>query len=480
MAQAGGRHSRYTLLYSSSFQKARPKAMLEVIILAAGEGRRMNSNHPKVLQPLGGRPMLTHLVEASAALRPSRTHVVVGAGAEYVESALDDMACEFVTQSQRLGTGHAAMQALPSIDPNARVLVLPGDMPLVRTETLVDLLAVEADLAVLSFIADDPGGYGRILRDDDGLVRAIREEKDANDDERQVNEVNSGVLAATAGNLADWLSQVRSDNAQQEYYLTDCVGIAASQGQRVRAVVAEHADELAGANDRCQLAELEQTFQRRARAKLMRAGATLADPDSVQIRGQVEVGRDVFIDTNVTLIGELELADDVHIGVGCVVENTKLGPGTRLKPYCVLENVVANGACELGPFARLRPGTTLAEGVKIGNFVETKKANFAAGAKASHLSYIGDAEIGKAANIGAGTITCNYDGVNKHRTTIGHDAFIGSNSALVAPVNIGDSAVIGAGSVLTHDAPAGELTVARARQRSISGWVRPTRKAKAE
>jgi bifunctional UDP-N-acetylglucosamine pyrophosphorylase/glucosamine-1-phosphate N-acetyltransferase len=448
--------------------------MLEVIVLAAGEGRRMNSAYPKVLQPIGGQPMLLRLLAAARRLGPDRIHVVVGSGAEHVERLLEGSGCHLVTQAERLGTGHAAAQVLPHVAPDSRLLVLPGDMPLVRTRTLEQLLSVDADLSILSFIADDPTGYGRILRGADGLVTAIREEKDASDEERQVREVNSGVLAARAKDLAGWIEQTNRDNAQGEYYLTDCIGIAAAQDRRVQACVVDAVDELLGANDRGQLAQLERVFQHRARNELMAAGATLADPDSVRIRGDIEVGQDVFIDANVTLIGQVNLGDGVEIGTGCVVDSACLAAGTRLKPYCVIEGASTEGPCDIGPFARLRPGTRLDSGVKIGNFVETKNAHFAAGAKASHLSYIGDAQVGSEANIGAGTITCNYDGVNKHRTEIGSGAFIGSNSALVAPVRIGEFSVIGAGSVITHDAPDGELTLARARQRSISGWSRPS------
>jgi len=448
--------------------------MLEVIVLAAGEGRRMNSAYPKVLQPIGGQPMLLRLLAAVRRLGPDRIHVVVGSGAEHIEQLLQGSDCHLVTQAERLGTGHAAAQALPHVAPDSRLLIVPGDMPLVRTRTLDQLLSLEADLSILSFIADDPTGYGRILRRADGLVTAIREEKDASDEERRVGEVNSGVLAARANDLARWIEQTDRDNAQGEYYLTDCIGIAAAQDRRVQACIANVADELLGANDRSQLAQLERVFQQRARQALMAAGATLAEPDSVRIRGTIEVGQDVFIDANVTLIGEVSLGDGVEIGTGCVVDNARLAAGTRLKPYCLIEGASTEGPCDIGPFARLRPGTRLGAGVRIGNFVETKNAHFAAGAKANHLSYIGDAQVGSEANIGAGTITCNYDGVNKHRTEIGSGAFIGSNSALVAPVRIGEFSVIGAGSVITHDAPDGELTLARARQRSISGWSRPS------
>ncbi len=450
--------------------------MHEVIILAAGEGKRMNSRRPKVLQPVGGRPMLAHLLEAAAAAAPDRVRLVVGAGAEQVESALAGFDGEFVIQAERLGTGHAAQQALPGIDPQARVLILPGDIPLLRAETLEQLLSCRADLAVLSFLPADPTGYGRILRDEQGRVTAIREQRDASAAEAAVREVNSGVMCARAGDWLSWLERVRPDNAQGEYYLTDCIGLAVGEGRAVEAVVAGDADELLGANDRRQLAELEHVYQRRVRAEMMEAGVTLPDPGSVHIRGRVLCERDVVIDRGVILEGEVQLGEGVLVGPGCVVRNSVLAAGTRLEPYCVLEGVKTTGACTIGPFARLRPGTELAEGVKIGNFVEVKKARFETGAKASHLSYIGDAWIGEGANIGAGTITCNYDGVNKHITEIGAEAFIGSNTALVAPVKIGERATIGAGSVIGRDAPAECLTLTRAPQRTIEAWQRPQRK----
>lgn len=451
--------------------------MFEVLILAAGEGKRMNSSRPKVLQPVGGRPMLTHLVETTRSLGAGAVRIVIGSGAEQVREAFADEPIEWVMQSERRGTGHAAAQALPDIDPEARVLVLPGDMPLVRARTLQVLLDSRADLAVLSFVAEDPTGYGRILRDGK-RVTGIREEKDADERERRIEEVNSGVLVARARELASWLAEISDDNAQGEYYLTDCVAVAAAAGHRIEAVVADDPDELLGANDRAQLAGLERIFRQRAAADLMRRGVTLADPDSVHVRGRVETGRDVSIDVNVVLSGEIRLGDEVHIGPGCVLTDCDLAPGTRIEPFSVLEGVRTTGACRIGPFARLRPGTELAEGVRIGNFVETKKAHLAAGVKVPHLSYVGDAEIGARTNVGAGTITCNYDGVSKHRTVIGRDAFIGSNTSLVAPVEIGEEATIGAGSVISGQAPPGQLTLARARQRTIEDWQRPGARGK--
>ncbi|WP_220337180.1 MULTISPECIES: bifunctional UDP-N-acetylglucosamine diphosphorylase/glucosamine-1-phosphate N-acetyltransferase GlmU [unclassified Wenzhouxiangella] len=446
--------------------------MLEVIILAAGEGKRMNSARPKVLQPVGGQPMLAHLVEAARRLDPAAIRIVIGSGADQVREAIGGADIDWVMQHERRGTGHAVVQALPSVDAKSRVLVLPGDMPLIRAETLTRLLDSQADLTVLSFVPENPTGYGRIVRSE-GRVTAIREEKDASEDERRIDEVNSGVLCAGAGDLSDWLGQVGDDNAQGEYYLTDCIGIAADQGCEVAAVVTEDPGEVLGANDRAQLAELERVFQSRARSAILADGVTLLDPDSVQIRGPVECGRDVMIDVNVVLEGCNRFGDGVIIGPGCVVRDCDLAAGTRIEPMSMLEGVRTTGTCSVGPFARLRPGTELAEGVKVGNFVETKKAALAAGAKASHLSYIGDAEVGPGANIGAGTITCNYDGVNKHQTIIGEGAFIGSNSSLVAPVSVGSEATIGAGSVISADAPPGQLTLARARQRSVPGWKRP-------
>ena len=453
--------------------------MLHVVILAAGEGKRMRSAQPKVLQPLAGRPMLCHLIDTVASLSPARIDVVVGAGAEQVEQALSPYAAQlpvhFPMQRERLGTGHAAQQALAhqAVDDSSRVLILSGDMPLVRAETLQALLASEADLALLSFMADDPTGYGRVLRDEAGAVIGIREQRDANDSELAIQEVNSGVLCATTGALRQWLAAIKSDNAQGEYYLTDCMAIAAGKGYRVEALPVAAADELMGANDRAQLAALEQAFQQRARQALMADGAQLLDPDTVYVRGAVTVGADVCIDAGVVLNGEVCLGEGVSIGVGCVITDTELAAGTRVEPYCVLDGVRTEGACQVGPFARLRPDTVLSAEVRIGNFVEVKNSHFATGAKANHLSYVGDAEVGAAANIGAGTITCNYDGANKHRTEIGAGAFIGSNSALVAPVKVGEGATIGAGSTISKDAPEQALTLTRAPQQTIPGWPRP-------
>ncbi len=449
---------------------------LHLVVLAAGEGKRMNSSLPKVLQPIAGRPMLAHLLSAALALDPARVHVVIGHGAGQVSAMLgsfDDARLASVAQQERLGTGHAVQQAMRDIPESARVIVLPGDMPLVRSATLAAFAALDAPLAVLSFQAPDPHGYGRILRDAEGRVVGIREQRDASDAEACITEVNSGVLAADADRLVAWLARVGNDNAQGEYYLTDCIGLAAGDGTPVAAMCCNDPEETLGANNMRQLADLECALQRRARGELMDAGVRMPDPGSVQVRGRVSAGRDVVVEPGAVLEGNVSLADGVVVGVGCVVRDARLAAGTRLQPYCVVEGARTTGACTVGPFARLRPGTVLAAGVRIGNFVESKNAVFGEGAKANHLSYVGDAEIGARANLGAGTITCNYDGANKHRTTIGEDAFIGSNSALVAPVKIGARATVGAGSVVTAEAPADALTVARARSRSIPDWPRP-------
>ncbi|MDX1625058.1 MAG: bifunctional UDP-N-acetylglucosamine diphosphorylase/glucosamine-1-phosphate N-acetyltransferase GlmU [Wenzhouxiangellaceae bacterium] len=452
---------------------------LHVVVLAAGEGKRMNSSLPKVLQPLGGQPMLAHVLDAARALDPAAVHVVVGHGSERVRKQVaeaGDPRLRCVEQSERLGTGHAVQQAIGDVPGGARMLVLPGDMPLVRAATLVTALEAGADLTLLSFVAEDPHGYGRILRDADGRVVGIREQRDASADEAAIREVNSGVLCADRDRLADWLGRLDNDNRQGEYYLTDCAGLAATDGASVEARVIQDATEALGANDMAQLAGLEEVLQQRRRAALLAAGVRMPAPGSVQIRGGVEAGRDVVVDAGAVLEGRVELGDGVHVGVGAVLRDCRLAAGTRVEAYSVLEGAETSGACSIGPFARLRPGTVLAEGTKIGNFVETKNARFDAGAKASHLTYVGDASVGAGANLGAGTITCNYDGVNKHRTRIGADAFVGSNSSLVAPVDVGEGATIGAGSVVSGEAPAGAQTVARARQRTIPGWKRPAKK----
>ena len=450
---------------------------LHVVILAAGMGKRMRSALPKVLQPIGGRPMLAHVVATASQLGPAGVHVVFGHGGDEVRAAMDAWDLGWVHQTEQRGTGHAVQTAMPSLPDDARVLVLYGDTPLVQTDTLRGLLEHPEDgLVVLTTNLRNPTGYGRIIRDADGFLARIVEEKDANDDERGVNEVNTGIMAASAAQLRGYLDDITDDNAQGELYLTDVIALAADAGQRVVAHTCGDPDEVMGANDRWQLAELERAYQLRQARLLADAGATLADPARLDVRGSVRVGSDVFIDVNVLLEGDVTLGDRVRIGAGAVVRDSVLGPNTVVHPHCVLEEVRTAGDCDIGPFARLRTGTVLGRSTKVGNFVETKKATLGEGSKASHLTYLGDASIGKRVNVGAGTITCNYDGVNKSKTTIGDDAFIGSDTQLVAPVTVGEGATLGAGTTLVADAPANKLTISRARQVTIEEWERPKKK----
>ncbi|WCE02682.1 bifunctional UDP-N-acetylglucosamine diphosphorylase/glucosamine-1-phosphate N-acetyltransferase GlmU [Pseudoxanthomonas sp. JBR18] len=450
---------------------------LHVIILAAGEGKRMKSALPKVLQPVAGQPMLAHVIQVARALEPAAIHVVYGHAGEEVRDAFAGQPdLIWAEQAQRLGTGHAVQQAMENVPDAATVLVLYGDVPLIRPETLLRLLHAPGRLAVLVAEPDDPTGYGRIVRDANGKVGAIVEEKDADDDQRRLHTVNTGILTAESTALHRWLDQLDNDNVQGEYYLTDIFGMAAAEFSPAEMVVVADPLEAEGANDPWQLAHLERTWQLRQAKALCLAGARLIDPARVDQRGRVRVGRDVQIDVNVVLEGDVDLGDGVLIGPFVRLKDVKLGPGTEVRAHCDLEGVVTEGAVMIGPFARLRPGTVLADGVHIGNFVETKKAVLGVGTKANHLTYLGDTVIGSGTNIGAGTITCNYDGINKFTTTIGDNVFVGSNSALVAPITLGDGATLGAGTVLVSDAPAGKLTVARARQNTIETWERPKKK----
>ena len=450
---------------------------LHVIILAAGEGKRMRSSRPKVLQPIAGQPMLAQVIAAARALDPAGIHIVYGHGGDQVRAAFADQAdLHWAEQAQQLGTGHAVEQAMPQVPDAATVLVLYGDVPLIRSETLQRLLAAPGRLAVLVAELDDPTGYGRIVRDAEGRVAAIVEHKDANDEQRRLRAVNTGIIAAESTALKRWLAHLSNDNAQGEYYLTDVFAAAASEFSAAEIVLVSEAIEAEGANDPWQLAQLERAFQLRQARAICAQGARLLDPARFDQRGTVSVGRDVEIDVDVVLEGDVELGDGVSIGPFTRLKDVKLGAGTLVRAHCDLEGVVTEGAAQIGPYARLRPGTVLADGVHIGNFVETKKASLGVGSKANHLTYLGDAVIGSGVNIGAGTITCNYDGVNKTTTTIEDGAFIGSNSALVAPVTIGRNATIGAGSVIGKDAPADALTVARARQQTLEGWRRPKKK----
>jgi bifunctional UDP-N-acetylglucosamine pyrophosphorylase/glucosamine-1-phosphate N-acetyltransferase len=453
---------------------------LSIVILAAGQGKRMKSDLPKVLQPLAGRPLLRHVLDCARSLGPDAIHVVHGHGAEQVRAAFPETDLRWVLQAEQHGTGHAVMQAMPAIPDDHQVLVLYGDVPLVRAATLRELLAAGArSLAILSVRLDDPDGYGRVLRDKAGNVYRIVEHKDANRKELAVQEANTGLLAAPAAALRRWLASLRNDNAQGEYYLTDVVTLAVKDGAAIAAVVAPTSAEVLGVNDRQQLAQLEAEYRRLRAGELLEAGVTLADPARLDVRGPVRCGRDVRIDVNVVLEGEVELGDRVVVGPGCVLRDVTVAADTVLHPHCVLTGATIGARCSVGPFARMRPGARLLDDAHVGNFVELKNATLGAGSKANHLSYLGDATIGAKVNVGAGTITCNYDGVNKWPTVIEDGAFIGSGAMLVAPITIGRNATVGAGSTVTKPAPREALTLARTRQQSLPGWHRPA-KASAE
>ncbi len=451
---------------------------LHIIILAAGEGTRMRSRLPKVLHPVGGRPMLAHVLDRARELQPAALHLVVNPEAQALTEAISGDDIRWVPQAERLGTGHAVMQAMPEIPDKADVLVLYGDIPLLDGDALRALREAHASaLTLLTMRPANPAGYGRVVRDLAGAITGIVEERDADEATRAIGEVNTGIILASAAALRGWLEGLDTNNSQGEYYLTDVFALARQAGVDIGSVVAADAQRLEGANDRVQLAQLEARYRRLQAERLMRAGVTLLDPARTDLRGDVQAAMDVTIDVNVVLEGRIRLGEGVRIGPGCVLKDCELAPGTRVHANSVLEGVVTLGACDIGPFARVRPGTVLGEGTKIGNFVETKNAVLGEGSKVSHLSYIGDCDVGTNVNIGAGTITCNYDGANKHRTVIGNDAFIGSDSQLVAPVTIGEGATIGAGSTVSRDAPAGQLTVSRSRQTTVKGWKRPVKKA---
>ena len=455
---------------------------LSVVILAAGQGKRMNSDLPKVLQPLAGQPLLQHVIRTARALNPANVYVVYGHGGTQVRAAFEHEELEWVLQAEQLGTGHAVMQAMVAIPDDHTVLVLYGDVPLIRAATLQALAAAAnaGSLAILSVSLDQAAGYGRIVRDPLGLVRAIVEHKDANADELKITEANSGLMAAPAGRLRGWLLGLGTDNSQREYYLTDVVGLAVKSHDRVEAVLAPSATEVLGVNDRIQLAEVETCYRLQRARELMAAGATLADPARIDVRGgEVEVERDVFIDVNTVFIGKVHLGARVRIGPNCLIKDATIGADTEVFANCVIEDAQVGEHCRVGPFARLRPHTVLGRGVHIGNFVEVKNSEIGADSKANHLSYVGDARVGSGVNVGAGTITCNYDGANKWPTEIGNGAFIGSGSMLVAPVRIGAGATVGAGSTIGANAPPGKLTLTRAPQITSANWTRP-RKLSAE
>jgi bifunctional UDP-N-acetylglucosamine pyrophosphorylase/glucosamine-1-phosphate N-acetyltransferase len=434
----------------------------------------MQSSLPKVLQPLGGRPMLAHLLETAAALDPERVHVVIGSGADRVQEACDGFDVNWVIQAQRRGTGHAVMQAMPAIPDDAAVLVLLGDHPLIPASVLDEMKEKTlAPLSVLTMELDKPRGYGRIERDRTGRISGVIEDRDATPMQWKIREVNTGIILADAAHLRRWLDSLDCDNMKQEYYLTDIFAMAHNEKKEIHGVLAPDARDLQGANDRRQLAVLEQRYRQHATRRLMDEGVHIIDPERVEIRGKVATGMDVCVDINVVLEGSNLLGDGVTIGPGAVLKNCDLAAGTRVHAYSVLEGVKTSGPCDIGPFARVRPGTELAAGTRIGNFVEVKNTRLGEGSKASHLSYLGDTTIGKDVNIGAGTITCNYDGANKYRTVIEDGAFIGSDSQLVAPVTVGKGATIGAGTTLSKDAPPQALTISRAKQVTVANWQRP-------
>ena len=437
----------------------------------------MKSRIPKVLQTVGGRPMIFHVLDTALTIQPAGIHVVFNPSVPEVPEACASYDVTWAPQEQQLGTGHAVQQAIPGIPDDADVLVLYGDIPLLEADVLDALVEKPLrGLRVLTMKVAQPAGYGRIIRDEHGGVTGIVEERDATDDQRAINEVNSGIILVSKSDLAFCLDKLVSNNSQEEYYLTDIFSIAHTNGLHTDGMVAPAPGDLEGANDRQQLAELERRYRAKMAVKLMQAGVQLADPDRIDIRGSVTAGTDVYIDVNVVLEGEIQLGDDVHIGPGCLLRDCKLANGTRVQANSVLEGMVSLGACDIGPFARLRPGTELNQGCKVGNFVEVKNTSLGQNSKASHLSYLGDSSIGDRVNIGAGTITCNYDGVNKHRTIIEDDVFIGSDTQLVAPVRVEEGADIGAGSTITKNAPAGKLTISRARQVTIRSWKRPEKK----
>jgi bifunctional UDP-N-acetylglucosamine pyrophosphorylase/glucosamine-1-phosphate N-acetyltransferase len=455
---------------------------LNAVILAAGKGTRMKSLLPKVLQPLSKRPLLVHVLSTTFSLNANRVVVVYGHGGEQVRTCIQQAYPEkliaWAEQAQQLGTGHAVMQALPHLEDDARVLVLYGDVPLTSASTLERLFGQVPDnrLGLLTIHMDKPTGYGRILRDANGNVMQIVEEKDASSEQKLVTEVNTGIMVAPARKLREWLPALSANNAQGEYYLTDIVKLANDDGTGVEAVIVSDPIEVEGVNDKRQLARLERMYQHRNAEHLMAMGATVADPSRLDVRGSVTVGSDCYIDVNVVFEGHVVLGNNVEIGPNCVIIDSVIGNNSVIKANSILENARLADHCDVGPFARLRPGTELASGAKIGNFVETKNARLGPHSKANHLTYLGDAEIGKDVNVGAGTITCNYDGANKHKTIIGDGAFIGSNSSLVAPIDIGAGATIGAGSTVTRKAEPNALTVTRAKQATIDGWQRPVKK----
>ncbi|MCU7929776.1 MAG: bifunctional UDP-N-acetylglucosamine diphosphorylase/glucosamine-1-phosphate N-acetyltransferase GlmU [Candidatus Thiodiazotropha sp. (ex Codakia rugifera)] len=453
---------------------------LGVLVLAAGEGTRMRSNLPKVLHRLAGKSLLGHVLDTARSINPDEITIVYGHGGDQVPSSLAAADLAWVEQRERLGTGHAVMQALPTLQSIEQVLILYGDVPLISRSTLSGLLGclAKSDLALLTVDLPDPTGYGRIVRDDKARIVRIVEQKDASLGEQAITEINTGIMAVNRSRLDGWLARLDNDNAQKEYYLTDIIAMAVEDGIHIQALHPGSAEEVMGVNDRKQLAHLERFYQRQCADELMRNGASLADPARIDVRGRLTTGKDVFLDCNVIVEGEVSLADGVSIGPNVLLKNCSIDEDTEVFANSVVEDAAIGKACRIGPFARVRPASQIADHVHLGNFVEIKKSQVAEGSKINHLSYIGDSSIGKQVNIGAGTITCNYDGANKYRTIIGDRAFIGSDTQLVAPVSVGEGATIGAGSTITKDAPPERLTLSRSKQVNIEGWQRPEKKPK--
>ena len=452
---------------------------LSIVILAAGQGTRMRSALPKVLHPLGGSPLLQHVIRIAQQLDPRSIHVVYGHAGQRVRQALGHEAVNWVLQDSQLGTGHAVDQVMPLVADDDTVLVMYGDVPLIRAATLRHLV-VQADkgcLSVLTASLDDPTGYGRMIRDSEGQLLGIVEQKDASQEQLRIREISTGFLAAPAARLRSWLAQLDNSNAQGEYYLTDVLAMAVAEGVTVASTSAENEYEILGVNDRVQLANLERIYQRGQAERLMRSGVTLADPGRLDVRGDISAGQDCFIDANVILDGTVNIGDNVKIGSNCLIIDSIIGDDVEILNHCVIENAEIGTASRIGPFARIRPETRLAEQVHVGNFVEIKKSSIDSGSKINHLSYIGDTRMGSRVNVGAGTITCNYDGAYKHLTEIGDDVFIGSDTQLIAPVKVGDGATIGAGSTITREVPSGELVLSRSPQRIRPGWKRPVKKS---
>jgi bifunctional UDP-N-acetylglucosamine pyrophosphorylase/glucosamine-1-phosphate N-acetyltransferase len=450
---------------------------LSIIILAAGQGTRMFSDLPKVLHPLGGRPLLAHVIDTALELVAADIHVVIGHGAELVRAAFPEARVEWVLQERQLGTGHAVAQVMPGVPDGNTVLVMYGDVPLIGKASLEPLCGIAAQgfVGLLTAELEDPAGYGRILHHADGSISGIVEEKDASEAQRTIAEINTGFLAAPAARLRAWVAALDDNNAQGEFYLTDVIARAVADGVGVRGVTAENLEEVLGINDRRQLAEQERAYQLRQAQACLGAGVTLTDPARFDLRGRLRAGQDVIIDVNAVLEGDITLGNRVHIGPNVLIRNARIADDVTILANCVIEEADIGSGCRIGPFARIRPETQLAADAHIGNFVEIKKSTVGAGSKINHLSYIGDTSIGRDVNIGAGTITCNYDGASKHRTIIGDNVFIGSDTQLVAPVEVRDGATIGAGSTITRDAPAGELTLSRAPQETRAGWQRPVK-----